>query len=175
MVSVSKSVRDVVTALMSDSVIGFNATLSTIAAAYDIKPFVIDFGPHSSNYFQGYYGAKDILETSASNMPLICAYTFKSQNTNQQIYATFSGTVGIGIDTYVSFPRSSAMLDTETLGDTVEDTYYNLFNSTATQKYWTSIGYNGDLVITRGAVAMGADNWYQLIKSQLTFDITRQS
>lgn len=176
MFSVSKQVRDVVTTLMADETVGFNPTLMAICDDYEISPFSIDFSDNSKNFFAAYYNAKDLSETSSFRFPIVCLYTIKSQNTNENKFVTFSGSVMIGIDTYLSFGKSSALADTESLADAVEATYYKLFNSESNQSFYQTGGviYNGDLLIQRGPVAKGGSNWLQLMQSRLTFDLIVQ-
>jgi hypothetical protein len=170
-VQVSNQARTVVTNFLSDNTLGFNATLATICGSYGITPFTINFAPKSKNFFTGYYAPKDLVTTSNISFPLMCLYTIKSANNNQEKFHVFSGSVMIGLDTYIGFPSSAAPSDPETLVDAVEDTLYNLFNSPATQHLWTPVSYNGDVQVNRGVLTKQGPNWLQLVRSMMTFDI----
>src|ERR1041385_5520082 len=100
-VKVSNQARTVVTTLLKDDALGFNATLNTICGDYGIRPFTIDFVPKSKNFFTGYFAAKDLVTTSNIAFPLMCLYTIKSANTNDEKFHVFSGSVMIGLDTYI--------------------------------------------------------------------------
>jgi hypothetical protein len=175
MASVSKHIRDTIVTLLADETVGFNATLATIAQSYNVKPFSLDFTGNSRNFFQGYYTAKDLVEsTNLKKGPFACLYTIKSQNTNDQKFVTFSGSVLVGIDTYITFPQSAALSNTDDLTDAVEATYYTMFNSAANYSFYGDVQYNGDLLATRGPVAMGLPNWVQLMQCRVSFDLLAQ-
>ena len=174
MVNVGKTVRDVVKTMLADGTVGFNATLASVCTSYGIAPFTIDFTGNKNNFLQGYYGAKDLAETTNVKFPVICLYTTRSQNTNENKFAIFSGSVEIGIDTYLSHGKSAAVADTEALADAVESTYYTLFNSSTNYHFYGQAGYNGDLYVQRSPVSKGAANWIQTLNSRLTFELTAQ-
>jgi hypothetical protein len=168
MVSITKHIRTTVTTLMSDSTSGFNANFETVCEAYNINPFFIDFGAKSKNFYQSYIGYNELIQTSNFKFPVMCLYTTKTQNQNTEFSRLFSGTSGLGIDVYLSWPKSSAVLDTETLGDAVSDAMYNMFNHQTAS--YGDILPNGDLTIQRGPLVLGGDNWLQLLQCRLSVD-----
>jgi hypothetical protein len=174
-VRIAVAARRAVINFLSDPTVGFNPTLLDICTDSEIpnRAFTIDFvDPNSKNFFQGFYAAKDLIATSNVSFPAITLYTIKTANTNNEKFHLFSGSVMLGLDTYVSFPQSKALPDSDDLCDCVEDTYYNLFHGLANQAFWTNgVTYNGDLYVTRGPVLMGGPNWIQLMQARLTVDI----
>ena len=158
-------------ALMADETVGFNPTLQAITTGIQLPTFTLDFSATSKNVLQGWYAAKDLIATTTTKFPLMCVYTIKSQNQNTAKFATFSGSVMFGLDTYLSFPPSQARNNTDDLVDAVEGTLYTVFNSPSNYGYYGDVQYNGDLTIQRGPIAKGAQNWLQLISSRLTFDL----
>lgn len=174
MLSISKHARQTLVTLLADENVGFNPTLAIICQTYGIPAFTLDFTA-KGNFFQGYYSAKDLVETTPLKKgPIVCMYTMKSQNMNDQKFVTFSGSIMFGIDTYVTFPQSSALQNTEDLVDAVEATYYSVFNSAANYSFYGDVQYNGDLLVTRGPLAKGLPNWVQLVQSRLTVDLIAQ-
>src|SRR5260370_37158888 len=107
MISVSKHIRDTVTAILSDSDTGFNPTLTTICDQYQIDPFLIDFGSTSKSFYQGWFTSKTLDVTTSFKCPLMLAYTIKSQNQNLEKFRTFTGAVMMGLDVYLPFSTSS--------------------------------------------------------------------
>jgi len=174
MVSVTKTVRDSITSLVADPSVGFNPTLVKVCNDYNVQPFLIDFSNNSRNFFAGYYGAKAIMETTNTKFPLICLYTIKSTNTNQQKFQVFSGTILLGIDVYLSYGKSSAFGNTDLLADAVEDTIYNVFNSEANYGFYSAasgdLEYNGDISVTRSSLTKDAYNWLQALQVRFTVD-----
>ena len=154
--------------ILADPSSGFNAVMGSLCDTYNIEPFTIDFGPASRNFFQGWYGPTVLDETSNVKYPVMCLYTVKSQNTNQEKFRLFSGSVMMGLDVYLTFRKSSAPQDTETLGDAVESTMYTVFDGDTA---YGDVLYNGDLLIQKGPLQLGASNWIQLVSSKLTFDL----
>ncbi len=170
MISVSKHIRDVVVNIMSDQSTGFNATLTAVSDQYQIEPFLIDFSSISKNFYQGWYSSKTLDITTAYKCPLMLLYTIKSQNQNLEKFRVFSGAALMGLDIYLSFKKSAAIPDTETLGDAVEATLYNLFNQESTAALYGDVIFNGDISIQKGPLALADTNWLQLIQSRLSFD-----
>lgn len=172
-VQISKMARTAVSTFLSDPDVGFNPTLAAVWSDYGISgsPFTINFASNSPNFFQGFYAAKDLIASSNVTFPAISLYTVKTANTNNEKFHLFSGSIMIGIDTYVSFPQSRALTNSDDLTDAVEATYYNVFHTLDNQSLWGNVTYNGDLYVTRGPVLMGGPNWIQLMQARLTVDI----
>jgi hypothetical protein len=170
MISITKHIRTAITTLLSDSNSGFNPTLQTVCEEYGISPFAIDFGVRSKNFYQGWYGYDELVQTSNFKLPVMCLYSVKTQNQNLEKFRVFSGASMIGIDLYLSWNKSSAVLDTETLGDAVTDTLYNMFNREDNFSFFGDVIYNGDLSINKGPLALSGDNWLQLSQSRLSVD-----
>jgi hypothetical protein len=171
-VQISKHVRTAVYNFLSDPGFGFNPTLASICSDYSIaSAFTINFASNSPNFFQGFYSAKDLIGTSVISFPIMTLYTQKSANQNNEKFHVFSGSVLIGIDTYISFPQSRALTNSDDLSDAVEATFYNVFNQTANQATWGSVTYNADLYITRGPMSQAGTNWVQYMQAKLTVDV----
>lgn len=166
-VNIHQKVRSTVAAMLASN---FNATLTSISNAYHVPGFTIDFADKSKNFFNGNYAATDLISTSSVKFPVVCLYTIKSQNTNSEMFRVWSGTSLIGIDVYLSWNKSAALSDTETLGDAVSDCLVNVFNSEANQSQYTSVIYNGDIQFNKGTVTQAANNWLQLLQCRLSFD-----
>lgn len=153
----------------------FNSTLADNCATFSAVPFTLDFSTNSRNFFQGYYSSKDLVGTSIVKFPIMTLYTHGSANQNITKFNVFSGLVQIGIDTYLSFPQSAALSNTESLGDAVESTMYTMFNAPDNQPLWAtpyySLTYMFDASVRRGAVSMGAQNWIQLIQTQFSIKV----
>jgi hypothetical protein len=172
MVSVSHHCRSVVQALLSDGTAGFNTTLATISESYGIDPYTINFDgtARNKNFFTGYYGPKVLDETSNFKYPVACLYTIKSQNNNQEKFRTFSGSLMLGFDVYLSFAKSAALPDTDTIGDATEETMYNVFQTESHFTFFQDVIFDGDLTISRSPLSLGASNWIQTISSKIVLD-----
>jgi hypothetical protein len=169
--NISKHIRDTVTALLSSETVGFNPTLAALCTQFQVPTFSIDFIAKTKNFIQGWFAAKDVIATSTLKLPLMCFYGIKSQNQNTQKFTTFSGSVMMGLDTYISFPSSQAPNTADNIVDAVEGTLYTVFDSPANYSYYGDVQFNGDLLVKRGPISMGGSNWIQPVFAGLTFDL----
>jgi hypothetical protein len=172
MINISNHIRTTIGTILANDNVGFNPILQAICTDYNAKPFTIDYSPKSRNFFQGYFGPKVLMNTTNVKFPVQCLYTIRTQNQNTEKFAVFSGAVQLGIDTYISFSKSGAPGEPDALGDAVEDTLINLFNSSANLHMFGNVTYNGDISTTRGPMADDGSNWLQLLQTRLTFDYT---
>ena len=167
MLSISKYIRDTAASIITNDTTGFNPTLAAICEDYGVQPFRLDF-EKNTNFFQGWYGPKVLDESSNFRYPAAYLYTIKSQNQNLQKFATFSGAQMMGFDILLGFKKSSALPDTETLGDAVEASTYTMFNIAS----WGDVTFNGDVTVMRSPLAFGASNWLSLVRSTFSADYT---
>lgn len=172
MISISNHVRSTIGAMLAHPTVGFNPTLGTIANDYGCTPFTIDYRTTSNNFFTGYFTSKNLLDTSNISLPMQCLYTLRAMNTNSEKYAVFAGTLDLGIDTYISFGKSGAPRDTDTVADAVEATLYNVFHQEANMPLYGNVTYSGDLTVTRFPLQQSGTNWLQLVQARLSCELT---
>jgi len=76
----------------------------------------------------------------------------------------------LGFDVYLSWSKSSALPDTETLGDAVEATLYNVFNSSANYTFMVMFCTTVIWQSTKAHWLLAARTGLQLIHTVMTFD-----
>jgi hypothetical protein len=161
---ISKAAR---TALYGRLSARFNDIFAAIAPGYGVQPFVIDFAsaPDSANFFYGQIDPNDIEDTTPYTLPLMTLYTVQSVNQHRQKPANFSGAVVLGTDVVLSFLKSAARQDFESIADAVEEAMNTISNELALQ------GVVVDVSMARGPVKRGQKNWWQLLRFNWRFEV----
>lgn len=145
----------------------FNTLLSTVAPAYGVQPFTIDFTsvPKSQNFFWGALDPNDLEDSTVYKLPLMTLYTTQSANQHRQKPATFSGVVRLGSDVVLSWRGGNANQDFEALADALEDVMNTIANELAQLGHVVSMGMD------RGPVKRGQQNWWQLLRFSFLFEV----
>jgi hypothetical protein len=168
----SAQVRDRVIAQLSDAVLGFNAQLATVATAYGITPYTLDFTSASRNFFEGPYDPENLDSTSVLKYPIACLYVNEAANVNDQMFQTFSGPAVMTFDLWLSWRASGAPQNTEKLANATEAAIIRTFCNPDNQANLTGpVTYDRKIRISRGRIEMGGQNWRQLLRTTLVFQL----
>ncbi len=173
MSQISKRIRDQVRTFLNASD-GFNATYATVAAAYGVTAFTIDFTGAGYNFFQGQVDPKQLESTTNIKYPLMCLFAMTAKDDNRQKFQEFSGVVTVGLDVHYSFTPGHALFDFESIGDALEDTVVQIMNRESNQVWDIETVYNGEVSLTRYPLQLGAQNWRQTFRFLMTFEVHDQ-
>jgi len=154
--SVLAVASDAITALNADGDNGFNPLLIKACANYNIDPFQIDFTDNSSNFFRSRFGILDLYETDEASLPAVTLYESGDENTNEEIFAIFSGPVHFTQEVHLVWEAPNAK-GFERLRYAVHDTILNLFNGDFAQSiFQTAYGAaaSGACLVFNGRIGM---------------------
>lgn len=181
---ISRVARTAVVARLSDNATGFNPNLVTAMADADVEAPIgwrlpIDFGEGSQNFFQGDLNPEDIDSTTGSTYPALTLFSQKSANVNDEKFRLFAGPVLIKIRFFASWTSGSSLPDFETIGDCVEESFYETFNDNSPAIVQWSTGpntlYNGEMSIDRSRLIKGGENWSQQFLVSLQMEVLASS
>ena len=170
MSQISKKVRDAVRLKLSDSASGFNPVFASVAPTYGVNAFTVDFSERSPQFFQAFVHPDEIDESTPSKYPLMCLYTLRCVNRNEQKFSLFSGDVLIGIDVHLTWRNARVLPDFESLADAVEEAVITLFNDDALITP-PSVAYNGGISLDRSTVTMAGEHWRKTLSFRLAFEV----
>jgi len=170
MAAISKRVRAALYGRLSAR---FNSTLAAICTRDSLTAFSIDFAswPKSVNFFTGQLDPAEIEESTPLKYPLVTLYTAGSVSQCLQKPATFAGLVTAGIDVHLSWRGGNVSMDMEAMGDAVEETMVSIMNDLTQQSWGANVIYDGKIRLQRGAQHFGAENWRQLLRFSLNWEV----
>jgi len=173
MPQIHRAVRNAVRDQLKDVNNGFNKKLADIASTYDIadQVFTINFDNPGENFYYGQISEEVLDALEGPAYPLMTLFSIASGNQNFQKFTTFSGTVEIGIQVFVSWAEGRLIPNFENLGDAVIDVMYDLFNASALQSWAVPVAYNGEISCAKGPLVLAGDNWRQLLIFRLVFQV----
>jgi hypothetical protein len=160
--------------LLADQTIGFNPAVAQFASEYGIQPITIDFAKANKvpNLFEGFLDPTQLIQSGTVKFPCACIYNIQSKNLNTQKFQTFSGQVTVGLDIHLSFPKTMANQDFETIADVVIAALYQTLNQDGAEAYWASgVLYNGDVECSRTPVLQTNSSWGRAIRLLATFEV----
>lgn len=167
---ISRGVRLAVVDRLSNVINGFTPNLLLAIADAGIAvpdgwTLPIDFGVESLNFFQADIDPHDLDDTTPTTFPAMTVYSDRSANTNDEKFRLFAGPVTIHVRMFVSWTSSAALPDFETIGDCVEEAFYQTFNSSDPAVVaWActdQFAYNGELAFARGKLSQDGESWFQ--------------
>lgn len=181
MPQIAKRIRTGIYNRLSDVSTGFNPNLASVASAYGITAFSIDFSASSKNFYFGRI-SPDIVENvspvtdiaSASSILAYALLTIDSlydRDTALVTSATFAGDVQGVIEITLSWEASQLPQNLPDWIDACEDSIYTAMSSPTNQGSWTSSGliYDRKMQMLRGPISLAGANIRQTIQFQPMF------
>jgi hypothetical protein len=168
----AKQVRDRALAQLADSSNGFNAHLAAVAADYGIDAFTLDFSGASKNFFETQLDPDDIEASTPLRYPMACLYTVQEDNALRQAGITFSGTVAMGLDIFISWRKAGIPQNTELLASAVTAAVIRTFCNPDGQANFTGpVTFVRALKARRSPVETGGEHWRQPLRFSLVFQL----
>lgn len=171
MTQIGRKVREAVIVRLSDTTRGFNAAYNSIAASYNIPPINLNYTSLSQDFYIGQVNADDLEKSGIFKYPLMALYVVDATNQNFQKFAKFSGNIRVNVDFWQSWGSLRGLHDFEIYGDVFEQAFIDVLNRENNQNFGAPLVYNGDVVIKRGPVALGGQNWRQRITATSLFQV----
>lgn len=170
MPSIRKAVRDAIADVLSDPGNGFNPTFATLAPAYGVDPFTINWAPGSRNLFYGYLPPGQVNISSIADYPAFCIYTLSAENRHETKPRTFSGPVVAHVDAYLRFRTGAEQYDTESVCEAVEDAVITCLERD-TAAWPPSVSFTGQYTSFWLPIDMLEDGWERVIPMELLFEV----
>ena len=159
MSQISKLIRDAIKSQAADPIFGFNPRFASVASAYGVDSFTIDFGPKSFNFIFGQVPPDLIEQSSVLTYPLMTIDTLTVRDTDLGRPATFAGQLDALIQLHVTWEESQAVPDFSSLPDACEDAVFAMMNDPAHMFRTNNVAYAGRMDMTRSPVIMAGENW----------------
>jgi len=172
----SGQVRDTVLAQIADDTRGFNAQIAVTMPAAGLQPFTIDWNPDKSlNFFEANMNPEDIEATTPFRYPVATLYTPDEEDTLDQAFITYSGSVRMALSIYLSFLPSGIPRTIERSQNAVAAAIIRTFcdPSAAAQANFTgTVNYNRRIRISRIKPFMGSgQNWLSGVTATFAFGL----
>jgi hypothetical protein len=167
-------VRDVCVAQLDDVSRGFNVQFAITAAAAGIAPFTIDWSDTSANFFEAQVDPIDIEGSTPMRYPIATLAITGEDNTLDQTWITFSGTVPVELKFYISFIQSGVPRNVEKTLSAVSAAVVRTFcdsSAAATANFTGPVVFNRKIKVTRGRLQMGAQNWRAALRFAMVFQL----
>lgn len=180
MVKVTRVVRAAARARLADETTGFNPLYAAALADLGITTpanfrLPVDYGDTSRNFFMADIAPEDFSASTAYTWPFQTLFAISSINANRAKFHAFSGPVVMGVNTYITWPGTKALVEMEDVCDAVEDALYETFNAKAIAEWALEadhrLVYNGDFTFQRSAIKRSAESWRQDLYGKLTLDV----
>jgi hypothetical protein len=167
-------VRDVVVAQLEDAARGLNAQLALTLAAAGLPVFAFDWSAASLNFFEAQVDPNDIETSTPMKYPICTLTVVNEDNTLDQTWITFSGTVPVEFVIYISFIQSGVPRNVEKTLNAVTAAVIRTFcdsSAAATANFTGPVTFNRKVRVTRPRLQMGAQNWRAPLKFSMVFQL----
>jgi hypothetical protein len=135
----------------------------------------INFENDSRNFFMADITPEDFERTTGFTYPMMTLFAISSANQNKTKFHAFSGEAAMGLNLYISWPQTRAIVDMEDVCDAAESALYETFNAGAlldwSQLHDTRLVYNGEFSLARSKTVKGAESWRQDLYGRIVMDI----
>lgn len=167
---ISKMARSAVYDRLADDTQGLNFYLASIAGDYELSPLSVDFGQQSKSFFNAYVEAETLQQGQPVQYPLALLYTLASESRNTEKRRLYSGPVTVHFQVYLSWRGSQLDRNAEDYCDVMQEAVYRCLNDW--EYPWAPpLVYNGQLKLTKSAIAPGGEGWRQSLVFQIPFDL----
>jgi hypothetical protein len=178
---INRPIADAVTVAiydrMQDATYGWNALVNVLAPYYALDPDLYQVEDFSSDGFQWFTGSvspEDIFDSSQLQYPLLVLAVIDAKHggSKRTKFSLFSGNVALELSVTVTWPDERARHDFDTPANLVEQILFQMFNSHFPS--WSAgegLGWDGELVVRRGAVIQSAENWSQQLIATFGFEL----
>jgi regulator of RNase E activity RraB len=173
--SYRRLVRQALLAVLSDPTTGFNARLATIASAYGVTAFTVDFTGASRNFVQSHIDAESLeaLEDSALiAFPAMAIYTHTVRDTREFNDFTIAGQVTACIDLIYRVRTGVEGINTEDILDAFEAAVFACINDPSVPWVTYGVNFQKDSMARPASIVPLADGWHHVTSIETAFYLT---
>jgi hypothetical protein len=167
-------VRNSVWSRITDDTLGFNANVDAASGNYpdvDVALVKNDGWQMGTTCCWGLVAPAAVEQSSVMEYPFVAFDIIRASQIPIVISSDFSGEVVFMIQFHLSWSSEAILADFASYGDLVQDAMYASLNDPDNQLFGSGMTYRGNMGLARGPIAMGGDNWRQMLQFTGSFTV----